>query len=102
VHLCWFHHRLVHEGGWTLEIDANGEVVVTTPSGEALEAMCSREARTDGPGIAERNWMLGLDIDEDTGVPTWSGERLDLDHAITALLCIDRPGFAVCEPHGLP
>ena len=58
--------------------------------------------RADGPDIVERNRALELAIDEHTGIPTWSGERLDLDHAIAALLCLDRPGFAVCEPHGLP
>jgi hypothetical protein len=101
VHLCWFHHRLAHEGGWALEICANGEVVITKPTGDQIEAG-SPEVHADGPGIVERNRALALAIDENTGIPTWSGERLDLDHAITALLCIDRPGFAACEAYGLP
>ena len=95
VHLCWFHHRLAHEGGWTLEITANGEVVVTKPTGDQLDGTIAANVRADGPSIVERNRALELAIDEHTGVPTWSGERLDLDHAITALLCLDRPGFAV-------
>ena len=31
--LCWFHHHLVHEGGWDLVGDANMEVKGTGPDG---------------------------------------------------------------------
>ncbi len=31
--LCWFHHHLVHEGGWSVEGDANSEVKGTGPDG---------------------------------------------------------------------
>lgn len=31
--LCWFHHHLVHEGGWELVGDANVEVKGTGPDG---------------------------------------------------------------------
>ena len=31
--LCWFHHHLVHEGGWDLAGDANTEVKGTGPDG---------------------------------------------------------------------
>ena len=31
--LCGFHHRLVHEGGWRVERDAGGELVVFKPDG---------------------------------------------------------------------
>ncbi len=35
--LCVFHHRLVHEGGWTIEGDPNGEVVFRRPDGRVFE-----------------------------------------------------------------
>ena len=102
VNLCWFHHWLVHEGGWTLEILDDGEIAVYQPNGEPFGAPPAVEVRPDAPGIAARNRVLGININENTGIPKWYGDRLDLDHAITALLCLDRPGFARCEPHGLP
>lgn len=101
VHLCWHHHRLVHEGGWTLEILADGEVAVYQPNGESLDAPPTRAVRRDAPGIAARNRVRGINIDCNTAVSGWVRERLDLDLAIAALLSLDRPGFAMCAPHGL-
>jgi len=34
--LCPFHHRLVHEGGWTMRGDPNGELTFFRPDGRAL------------------------------------------------------------------
>ena len=36
VGLCWAHHHLVHEGGWTLQGNADGELTFTSPHGRAL------------------------------------------------------------------
>jgi hypothetical protein len=33
IGLCWEHHRLVHEGGWTIVGDPNGEVTFVAPGG---------------------------------------------------------------------
>ena len=33
VGLCWEHHHLVHEGGWTIEGNADGELTFTSPFG---------------------------------------------------------------------
>lgn len=69
VELCRFHHRLVHEGGWTLTLDPDGTVVFTSPDGVTV-------ASTTRPrgGSAE--------------------PPLDLDLALTALI---PPGQA--DPH---
>ena len=37
---------------------------------------------------------LGIAIDPATCIPRWQGEHLDLDHIVTGLLCLDRPGYA--------
>jgi hypothetical protein len=34
IGLCWEHHRLVHEGGWNIVGNANGEVVFVSPDGD--------------------------------------------------------------------
>ncbi|MEQ1786605.1 MAG: DUF222 domain-containing protein, partial [Acidimicrobiales bacterium] len=31
--LCWEHHHLVHEGGWTINGNADGELTFTNPTG---------------------------------------------------------------------
>jgi hypothetical protein len=33
IGLCWSEHRLVHEGGWTIEGNPNGEVTFVSPDG---------------------------------------------------------------------
>ena len=33
ISLCLYHHRLIHEGGWTISGDPNGDVTWITPGG---------------------------------------------------------------------
>ncbi|MGH2758859.1 MAG: hypothetical protein ACRDKJ_04765, partial [Actinomycetota bacterium] len=34
--LCRFHHRLVHEGGWSAEIGPDGELSIRRPDGSHM------------------------------------------------------------------
>ena len=34
--LCWYHHHLVHEGGWTIQGNADHELTFTSPHGRTL------------------------------------------------------------------
>lgn len=36
--LCWAHHHLVHEGGWTLKGNADGELIFTSPFGRPFSS----------------------------------------------------------------
>ena len=36
--LCWEHHHLVHEGGWTIQGNADGELTFTSPYGRRLRS----------------------------------------------------------------
>jgi hypothetical protein len=87
IELCWFHHRLVHEGGWTLRLDDRGNVVVTNPAGNVIPAL--RSTTGTSTGILDRNDRAGIDVNADTIRPHWYGDRLDLDHITTALWCVD-------------
>ena len=40
---CSPHHRLVHEGGWTIARGADGELVFTSPAGRGLPVKPRRE-----------------------------------------------------------
>jgi hypothetical protein len=108
VHLCWHHHFLVHEGGWTLEIRPDGSLDIRDPNGEVLGAPAVHVIGNDEPRLASRNRSRGVTIDEMTGIPRWYGDSLDLDHAITSLLCLRDPGFAshelaaACRPADAP
>ncbi len=89
IELCWFHHRLVHEGGWNLRFDADGNVVTINPSGNVLP----RDEPTNvgaGGAIEHCNRASGLTIDATTVTPRWYGDPLDIGHITTALWCADQ------------
>lgn len=90
LELCWHHHRLVHEGGWTVRLDDRGEVLAIRPNGNVLRAPpCTHIA--DPNGIEHANTARNITIDPTTCIPRCHGDKLDLDHIITGLLCIDHP-----------
>jgi hypothetical protein len=97
VHLCWHHHFLAHEGGWTLEIRPDSSLHIVDPNGQPLGAPPISVIGAHEPGLRERNQARRLSINEMTGIPRWYGESLDLDHAITALLSLRDPSFASYE-----
>ncbi len=88
--LCWRHHRLIHEGGFSVRREA-AQIVFRDPWGEMI-ANCgdSRSSRmVDGVGVAalmRRHVKRKLQIDADTAVTGWQGERMDYDWAIDGLM----------------
>ena len=46
VELCWFHHRLVHEGGWSVRLETSGEVLAIRPNGNVLPRPRPKAARS--------------------------------------------------------
>ena len=83
--LCWHHHWLVHEGGWGLEAEPDGELVAIQPNGELLALRSVAIDPGDG-SIEARNTKTGVVIEPDTLIPTWYGDPLDLDHITTSLM----------------
>ncbi len=55
--LCWAHHRLVHEGGWTITGDADGTLTFTSPAGRTLTS-CRQPTRRTTRAAARK--ALGL------------------------------------------
>ena len=101
VLLCRFHHRLIHEGGFSLVRTDDGVLVFRRPDGSRLEA-AGDSVDLAAPGDAllrSGNAMRGIDIDAATGVTRWGGERLDYDIAIDGLLRRDRRSAARPSPH---
>ena len=49
--LCWFHHHLVHEGGWTITGDANVQVRGTGPHGRSWNSGPPGRGPTEVPDL---------------------------------------------------
>lgn len=58
IGLCWWHHHLVHEGGWTIEGNPEGEVVFRSEWGRELRSKPNplrSHVRRHASGIAHRD-----------------------------------------------
>jgi hypothetical protein len=88
VELCWFHHRLVHEGGWNVRLEAGGELLAIRPNGNVLPR--PRRVQPDGRhGIEHQNRERGVSIDPTTCIPRWYGDRFDLNEIVSGLVAAD-------------
>jgi hypothetical protein len=85
--MCRFHHRLIHEGGFRIECDTNGELHFFRPDGRELPAVPPAPALppTRTACLQRAHEKQGLSIDAWTPTTRWDGERLDLDWAIRTL-----------------
>jgi hypothetical protein len=88
VELCWFHHRLVHEGGWSVRFDETGDALAIRPNGNVLARPRAPRAH-HGYEIEHKNRKLGLSIDPKTTIPRWYGDPLDLKDIISNLVSVE-------------
>jgi hypothetical protein len=84
IQLCGFHHRLVHEGGYTIERRNRGGVLFRRPDGSAVQSVPPRP-----PGdlleLQRRNQRAGLKLDHDTCAPRVSFDRFRLAWVVDGL-----------------
>ncbi len=85
---CRVHHRLVHEGGWTLMRNPDG------PPGTVVYCRPDRRpARIEPLPVSDTSaierLVQGLDIGPDTITGFWDGSRLDLRDAVEILVLND-------------
>jgi hypothetical protein len=85
VELCWFHHRLVHEGGWSVRFDCRGEALAIRPNGNVLGRPRAIEVH-DRHGLERRNRERGAAIDPTTCIPRWYGDQFDLGEIVSGLM----------------
>jgi 5-methylcytosine-specific restriction endonuclease McrA len=85
--LCRRHHRAVHEEGYHVERQADGELRFRRPDGRPLPDTPPPAPVPADPVDALRagNDGHGLHIDARTAMPGWLGERLDVGYAIDVL-----------------
>ena len=98
VLLCRRHHRLVHEDGYRVVMDKDGQVVFFTPRGKAIGAVALLVPGS-AEQLVERNRARGVAPDWRTGVPLCRyEEEIPPDVEIAALEAMDRVvGEAVDE-----
>jgi hypothetical protein len=85
--LCPRHHRLVHEGGWSVKRDTDAGWTFTSPGGEVVPVEPPREVAGDTLAWLQ-DWAneRGLDLGPDANLPLWDGTRPDYDVAVAGLL----------------
>jgi hypothetical protein len=86
VQLCRHHHRLLHEGGFSVEGRPSGQLVFRRPDGRAIRAVPRSPRRGDPGCLVETNRRRGRRMTPTTCAPRWEGERLDLGLAVDAVL----------------
>jgi hypothetical protein len=84
VTLCRLHHRLVHEGGITIETTPTSGWRFLHPDGRHFEVIrCTRTY--DADDLEDTHAALGIHIDSDTAATRWRGERMDYDLGVWVL-----------------
>ncbi len=85
--LCRRHHRAVHEEGYQVDRDPDGELRFRRPDGRLLpEVPAPAAIPADSVRVLlARHEAQGLSIHPRTAIPGWLGERLDVGWAIDVL-----------------
>jgi hypothetical protein len=85
--LCWFHHRLVHEGGYGVRRTDDGLFVFTRPDGTRVERNGARRFSGNVANLPTHLHALAPDlaITADTARCQWRGETMDYSQAIEAM-----------------
>jgi 5-methylcytosine-specific restriction endonuclease McrA len=85
--LCRRHHRAVHEEGYQVERQPDGELQFRRPNGWVLPDVPPAPEVPNDPVevIRARNEAAGLALHARTAMPGWLGERLDVGYAIDVL-----------------
>src|SRR5438874_10137801 len=85
--LCRRHHRAVHEEGYQVERQPDGELRFCRPDGRHLPESPPLPAVPGDPVgmLRARHDERGLDVHARTAMPGWLGERLDVGWAIDVL-----------------
>jgi hypothetical protein len=84
--LCPFHHKLIHEGNWTIEGDPARLLTFRSPEGRAVSEDQRRHATSDWRIVKLRHRTV-----DGRAINTAHGERLDLHWTISALCCLVPP-----------
>jgi hypothetical protein len=83
--LCRRHHRAVHEEGYQVRREADGELRFTRPDGRPILEVPDAPSVPADPAEALRTHDPAHRITPRTSTPAWYGERLDVGWALDVL-----------------
>ncbi len=86
VLLCRHHHRLVHEGGYVLQMGTDDAPVFSAPNGDVVPAGPDTRFRGNVFALVTGHRRAGFDIGPGTIIPYWCGDRMDAGMAVDGLL----------------
>ena len=91
--LCRRHHRAVHEDGYQVIRQTDGDLEFRRPDGRVLPEVSPAPLLLDDPleTLCAANIEYGFSIDAQTGRPEWTGERLDVGWALDVLHPLANP-----------
>jgi len=81
--LCKRHHRMVHEGGYTMERLPDGAWRFTRPTGDVVKLPVRPPARPEA--LVEANEAAGRSVERAPLAPEGAGEGIDLHYVTWAL-----------------
>jgi Domain of unknown function (DUF222)/HNH endonuclease len=96
IQLCSHHHRLVHEGGYTVERRRAGAVRFRRPDGEAVPSVPSAP-QGEAAALPRLHRAAGVAVDDVTCVPCVQSERMQLPWIVDGLAEAD-PRLRALEP----
>jgi hypothetical protein len=84
ITLCYFHHRLVHEGGWDVQVLDDGAFRFLKPNGEALSSSCEQHGSLS---CSSQPFILSLSKDalHPSRPAQWRGDKMDYGLAVQVL-----------------
>jgi len=96
--LCKHHHRLVHEGGVSIQRLDDGALRFVRSDGKSFDNFAPKHTQcfkwTD---VTDANETAGASIDERTAVSRYDGNRVDYGACIDVLLQRSRRGNVSAE-----
>lgn len=90
VLLCRRHHRLVHEGGFAVEMLDNGDIQFTRPDGSVLPTTGDRRFRGNVVSLIQHTRRHAPNLNQTTIVSRWAGEKMDYGLAVDGLVRRDK------------
>lgn len=85
VQLCSYHHKLVHEGGYQVQVKSGTGLEFRRPDGRVISQRCEAQPAW-GDGITAQHQRRRMSIGPDTCRPLSAGDRLDHDIAVEGLI----------------
>jgi len=90
VTLCRHHHRAVHEGGFDVRMNGNGQPEFRDPNGKILPPAPQTRFRGNVFALMTQNRRAGVDVSAETCIPDWAGEVMDGDMVVGALMELEQ------------